>query len=627
MICVQQPHQGLAAARNAGIGASKGELLVFLDADDRLLPNALESGLECLRAHPDCGFVFGAHRTIAAGGGRPEPARLPTIHRDMYLDLLSQNCVAMHGTVLFRRDAVLAVDKSDPTLAASEDYDLCLRISRRFPVACHSHVIAEYWKHEGNMSADSGLMLRESLRALRKQKPALESAEQRAAFREGIRHWQHYYGERQWATVTRSLKGMEIAAASRRALVLLRFAPSVFAAQAAKQSRYTFLALARGGVRVDLSADSLRRNATCSNERHGRSIRADGQMAQTPARPGTRSRRSFCSTIASRTWSRIRGDWPCLHATFATRCDCSPRRGRCIPLSELVRQLGRGQLPAGSVSITFDDGYSDNLLNAKPILEEFALPATFFLTSGYLQGDNDFWWDALERPFFQKMRIPATLEIEIERALLTFDFAGDTEYRELAFAGHRQWRAWDPPPSKRHLVYHQLWQILHRLPSATRERLVDTIQDWAGANVGGAGSASRPLSSAQVRQLASGAGIEIGGHTVTHPSLPLLDRDAQQREIVENKRRLEELLEQPVRHFSYPHGELSDDTVSLLKQAGYGAACHDQAFAIGRSADLFRLPRICVEDWELDEFAEQIETSFCRAVSTRPAGPLPKGVI
>ena len=83
----------------------------------------------------------------------------------MYFDLLSQNCVAMHGTVLFRRDAVLAVDKYDPTLAASEDYDLCLRISRRFPVACHSHVIAETWKHEGNMSADSGLMLRESLRA------------------------------------------------------------------------------------------------------------------------------------------------------------------------------------------------------------------------------------------------------------------------------------------------------------------------------------------------------------------------------------------------------------------------------------------------------------------------------
>ena len=77
VMCIHQSHQGLGAARNAGIEASKGELLVFLDADDRLLPKALESGLECLRAHPDCGFVFGAHRTIVAGADRPSPCTSP----------------------------------------------------------------------------------------------------------------------------------------------------------------------------------------------------------------------------------------------------------------------------------------------------------------------------------------------------------------------------------------------------------------------------------------------------------------------------------------------------------------------------------------------------------------------
>src|SRR5690606_15764736 len=65
---VRQANAGLAAARNAGLRASTGELLVFLDADDRLTPGALEEGLRCLRARPECAFVYGAYRWIEADG-------------------------------------------------------------------------------------------------------------------------------------------------------------------------------------------------------------------------------------------------------------------------------------------------------------------------------------------------------------------------------------------------------------------------------------------------------------------------------------------------------------------------------------------------------------------------------
>src|SRR5215217_8140206 len=57
--CIRQNNQGLAAARNSGIRESKGSYLVFLDADDRLLPEALEAGVKCLKAYPDGAFVFG----------------------------------------------------------------------------------------------------------------------------------------------------------------------------------------------------------------------------------------------------------------------------------------------------------------------------------------------------------------------------------------------------------------------------------------------------------------------------------------------------------------------------------------------------------------------------------------
>src|SRR5215217_8951250 len=57
--CIRQNNQGLSGARNSGFAQSKGSYLVFLDADDRLLPGALETGLECLKAHPECAFVSG----------------------------------------------------------------------------------------------------------------------------------------------------------------------------------------------------------------------------------------------------------------------------------------------------------------------------------------------------------------------------------------------------------------------------------------------------------------------------------------------------------------------------------------------------------------------------------------
>src|SRR3712207_3649838 len=55
--CIRQDNQGLSAARNSGIHESKGSCLVFLNAEDRLLPNALKLGVEYLKSHPKCAFV------------------------------------------------------------------------------------------------------------------------------------------------------------------------------------------------------------------------------------------------------------------------------------------------------------------------------------------------------------------------------------------------------------------------------------------------------------------------------------------------------------------------------------------------------------------------------------------
>jgi peptidoglycan/xylan/chitin deacetylase (PgdA/CDA1 family) len=97
---------------------------------------------------------------------------------------------------------------------------------------------------------------------------------------------------------------------------------------------------------------------------------------------------------------------------------------------------------------------------------------------------------------------------------------------------------------------------------------------------------------------------------VTHSSLALLDRDAQHREILDNKRHLEDLLGRSLHHFSYPHGEFNAETVSLLAQAGYDSACTTQNVGLEHPADRFRLPRITVDDWDEEEFARRLARRF-----------------
>lgn len=188
---IYQKNQGLSAARNTGIKNSNGEYLIFLDADDWLLEGSIEYNLSGLVWNDALAFVSGSHEKIFADNGEILDVA-NEVNEDHYMHLLQGNYIGMHGAVMYRR-WVFDYFMFDETLKACEDYDLYLKITRKFPVLNHLKKIAAYRIHNTNMSGNIQLMLSNVLKVLERQKESLQTAEEQEAYENGRKIWEQYY--------------------------------------------------------------------------------------------------------------------------------------------------------------------------------------------------------------------------------------------------------------------------------------------------------------------------------------------------------------------------------------------------------------------------------------------------
>jgi glycosyltransferase involved in cell wall biosynthesis len=169
---VRRPNGGLSAARNTGFEASRSPYLVFLDADDRLCPGALEAGLACLADWPKAAFVFGGYRNMDVAGHYWRSPTLPRAGPTTLVDLLAVNAVGMHATVMYRRAPLEAAGGFDEALRSCEDWDVYLRLAATHEIVAHRHICADYRRHAGGMSQVFDRLIDAGLAVLERHRPA-----------------------------------------------------------------------------------------------------------------------------------------------------------------------------------------------------------------------------------------------------------------------------------------------------------------------------------------------------------------------------------------------------------------------------------------------------------------------
>ena len=173
---LRRQNGGSAMARNTGIAASRGEYLVFLDADDLLLPRGLEAGVAALAAHPTCAFAVGRREEMTFSGG-PVSWGVPSAPRDqqLYRILLAfEWYIIPPSSAIFRRAAIeQAGGFRDPW--GADDLDLYLRVARQSPGCCYENPpVTRYRRYSESSSRDGRRMLTSIREVYRREWPFVQ---------------------------------------------------------------------------------------------------------------------------------------------------------------------------------------------------------------------------------------------------------------------------------------------------------------------------------------------------------------------------------------------------------------------------------------------------------------------
>lgn len=280
-------------------------------------------------------------------------------------------------------------------------------------------------------------------------------------------------------------------------------------------------------------------------------------------------------------------------SNFASQLAMLRQRATPIGLDDLVVARARRAIPRRAVVVTFDDGYADNFEVALPIAAQREIPITLFATTDLVAQQSEAWWDQLCALIIEAPKLPAQLELNLRGTRHQWQVPELTPADR--FPQVNQLRPWLAPTGSRLAFYYQLWQALRPLGVPERSLAMEQITAWAERPLPNRRS-HRFLTPAELQTFARHPLVTIGGHTTSHPNLASLTREQARIEIQDNLDWLTTVIGVRPRHFAYPFGERSAQTVATVRELGLSSACTTVVDTVHARSALHELPRHAVDD-------------------------------
>ena len=282
-----------------------------------------------------------------------------------------------------------------------------------------------------------------------------------------------------------------------------------------------------------------------------------------------------------------------------------------ISMRQLVKDINSNNIQPHSVAITFDDGYLDNYINAKSILEKHRYPATFFITNASQQTNIEYWWDQLEHLLLENIHLPGEIKITLRGASYSWSLndswkkiISEEEMKDFA-----SWLPWQTPPSTQHALFIYLSEWIKALSYTEQLNVLEQLQHQCGKEFH-VRDEYRIMNTEQLKQLSNGESFEIGGHSAWHTALGKFNADVQYNAIHENKNYLESVTGKGVSGYCYAHGSYNETSLRLLKDASFSYACTTEEAVVSENSNIFALPRFQVKNVKSNLFEKQLEKWF-----------------
>ena len=246
---------------------------------------------------------------------------------------------------------------------------------------------------------------------------------------------------------------------------------------------------------------------------------------------------------------------------------------RVVPLARIFDGLKTGTpLDPLTVALTIDDGRRNCHEVLFPLLKEFEMPATFFVVTSFVRGEDWVWTDKI---LWLSSLSTRTDDLSAEKI-------------ETLFA------------------------TLNRLRPEKRTAFIEGIANRMGVAIPREVPPKfAPCSWSELREMSDSGLVEIGSHTVTHPILATLTEEESWRELTVSRAQIEEAVGRPVVSFCFPNGKSGDCRLSQLQQvrdAGYAGAVSADFGMVENGADPYTLPRIGVSgDFDTLSFSKYLD--------------------